>query len=172
MGEFEKGIIHKTGGKSVIEAAKDWVREHILEPVKTKIGDVIFNAEGIKNSLSHGFASSKIDAIPAIEPTLRNGVYLDSSKDKDGKPIDNHFFAARANFGGEDRVVFVRTREAAGDNNRFYVHEVYTEDEIMKAVNARGVADPDRPFQGAADFYKNLIARYLEVKEQPARAQG
>jgi len=53
--------------------------------------------------------------------------------DKDGKPINNFYFTAKVRIGGEDKIVFVRTRMPKESDNRFYVHEVFTEDEIKNA---------------------------------------
>lgn len=77
----------------------------------------------------------------------------------------------RVNYlGGEEKAVFVRTRKASGGNNLFYVHEVFTEDEIKSAIRERGTLEPDQAqFQGPRDFYKSLIARYLEVKGEAAQ---
>ena len=59
-------------------------------------------------------------------------MYLGEAKDKDGKPVMNFYFAGKVIIGGNEKIVFVRTRQSKGRANRFYVYEVFTEDEITK----------------------------------------
>lgn len=172
VAEVESGVIKKTDSMTAIEAAKKWVREHIQSPVQTVIGEIDVDENGVADSLSHSMYQNKLDAIQAIVPVLQQGKYIGSKKDKDGKPIDNHYFVARVKIGDENKIVFVRVRKAAGTPNRFYVHEVYTDDDIKKSIDTYGVTDADRPFQSASDFYKNLIAKYLYVNDNPELNHG
>ena len=64
--------------------------------------------------------------------------------DKDGKPIINYYFAGKVKIGDNDKIVFVRTRKNAGRANRFYVHEVFTEEEIIKLGANRLTRHPIR----------------------------
>ena len=54
-------------------------------------------------------------------------------KDKDGKAIMNYYFAAKIKIDDNWKKLFVRPREKSGHKNKFYVHEIYTEDEIKKS---------------------------------------
>lgn len=159
------GVIRGRTKKEAIEAAKEWVARNAAAPVKTLIGDVIVNAACIKNSFGHGFSQAKLDAVPAIVPTLENGAYLGALPDKDGKPITNHYFTGRVKLGADEKVIFARVRKAEGDQNRFYVHEIFTEDEIKKAADSSGTRNTTPDLPGTTAFYKNLIAQRLEVKE-------
>lgn len=164
------GVIHKTDTMSAIQAAQEWIQQHITEPVKTKIGNVIVDAKGVKDSLQHLMHQNKLDAVQSIDAVLKNGAYIGNLPDKEGKPIVNHYFAGRVRIGEEEKVVFVRTREAQGTPNRFYVHEVFTEDEIKKRVDSIDGSDhtTGSRYNGPLDFYKNLIANYLKVKSGEA----
>ena len=158
--------IRRNGDQSAIEVAKAWIREHISSPVQTKIGTVDVDANAIQDSLSHSMYQNKLDAIQAIVPVLEKGEYLGTLPDKDGKPIDNYYFAGKVQIGESEKIVFIRTREAKGMPNRFYVHEVFTQEEIEKSGGIRGVtSDADRPFRNSPDFYRRLLADYLKVKE-------
>lgn len=109
----------------------------------------------------------KLDAIQALELILKNGEYLGAMGDKDGKPIENHYFAASVKIGNANTIVLVRTRKTEGKPNRFYVHEVFTEEEIKeKGHQLVSNTPPDGKFNGPFDFYKTIIAKYLAVKSQ------
>lgn len=159
------GVIRKDEHRSAIAAAKDWLREHVSGPVQTRIGIVEVDANAVQDSLSHSIYQNKLDAVQAIVPVLEQGEYLGTLPDKDGKPIENHYFAGKVRIGERESIVFVRTRKAEGMPNRFYVHEVFTQEEIEKSEGIRGVtSDADRPFRNSSDFYRRILAEYLKVK--------
>lgn len=86
------------------------------------------------------------------------------------RPINNNYFVAKVKIGDAEKIVFVRTRLAAGTSkNRFYVHEVFTQEEIEKAGNILGVTDADRPFPNVSEFYRKIVANVLNVKPQEPR---
>ncbi len=71
--------------------------------------------------------------------------------------------------GENDRIVFIRTRKTEGRNNRFYVHEVFTEDEIKKLGDQQTDAAPDdtgRMYRNASEFYRNILASVMNVKAE------
>lgn len=87
--------------------------------------------------------------------------------DKDGKPIVNYYFAGKVNIGDVEKIVFVRTRKSDGRANRFYVHEVFTEDEIAKLGSQQtdaALANTSRKYRNASEFYCNIIAKVLNYK--------
>ena len=167
VASIKRNVIQKSKGISAIQAAKNWIAAHVKKPVQTTAGLVHVEPNGIQDSLSHSMYQNKLDAVQAIVPVLKNGVYLGQQKDWSGKPIDNHYFAGKVDFDGEEKIVFVRTRQAEGRQNRFYVHEVFTEDEIKKAgAMQTGAVLADRVPGNAPDFYRSLIAEVLKVKSE------
>lgn len=161
--------IRKTEKLSAIAAAKAWIRKHIFAPAKTEIGDVEVDANAIQDSLSHSMYQNKLDAVQAIVPVLEKGSYLGMLPDKDGKPIENHYFAGRVRIGENEKIVFVRTRQAKGTPNRFYVHEVFTQEEIEKSGDFHRVtSDADRPYRNSPNFYRSILANYLKGKTADA----
>ena len=162
-------MIRKGDGKTAIQNAMEWVKNNISGEYETKAGTVVVDEQSAKESLSHTIYQNKLDAFQAIPDILTRGAYLGGAMDKDGKPIDNFYFAAKVRIGAEDKIVFVRTRMPKGSDNRFYVHEVFTEDEIKKAGGT--VADNtgmqtrgDSP----SDIYRNILANVLNVKRETA----
>ena len=163
VAEVKSGVIKGATNKEAVNLAREWIQKNINGPAKTVIGEIIIDANTIRNSLEHSLYQSKLDALPAIKPTLENGNYLGSLTDKDGKTINNHYFAAKIKINDEDRVIFIRVRKAEGDTNRFYVHEIYTEEEIKKALDSPEFRETT-PAPGTQAFYKKIIADYLKVK--------
>lgn len=142
VSSVESGIIKKTDEKTAAKAAQEWVEENYKTPADTVIGEVEIKKGNIKDSLSHGFGQDKLDAIPAVKDVLEKGTYLGYENDFKGATLRNHYFAGKVKFPGGDKIVFCRVRESAGDTSkRFYVHEVFTEDEIKKGATTRSSND-------------------------------
>lgn len=162
----KSGIIAKTETESVMTVAKKYVEEHFKEPAKTKIGNVEISKKGMKDSLSHGFSADKIDAIPAIKDVLEKGEYLGYEHDITGKPINNHYFAGRVHFPSGDKIVFCRVHENKGDEiNRFYVHEVFTEDDLkIKKDSLQDRATPMVGKHGGIPLIQSILQNVLSVK--------
>lgn len=166
-----ENIIHGDSSAQVRGNAIAWVEANIKEPIPTKIGSVIFNGNSINDSLSHGYGKTKLDSIPSIPNVLKEGAYLGNEMDNSGASIRNHYFAGLVQFTeGEkkdNKYVFVRVREASGDNGRkrFYVHEVFTEDKIKEASFQTASAKNSKELRGRP-LYLNILSEVLSVKEE------
>ncbi|MCQ2050356.1 MAG: hypothetical protein MJZ22_05075, partial [Candidatus Saccharibacteria bacterium] len=126
LAEVKAKAVTVKKGESFIDAVKKFARElGIYGTYETEAGQVIFDERGIQNSLSHTKYQNKADVIPAIPEVLTKGIYLGSFLDKDGKPIQNHYFCGSVKVGNDKKILFIRTRETEGEKNKFYVHEVY-----------------------------------------------
>ena len=151
---------------TAIEAAMDYVRKNLTGTFDTEIGPVNVDANAIKQSLSHSLYQNKLDATQAIGDVLTKDVYLGNAPDKDGKTIENYYFAAKVKIGDADKIVFIRSRKAEGMPNRFYVHEVFTEDEIKKLGSQQTAPRLSAmAHRNASEFYRTIIARVMNVKE-------
>ena len=168
--EVKRGIIRAKNGKKVRQIAYEWVEENIKQPIKTKIGYVLFNGNTIQDSLAHGYGPDKLDSIPAIKDILERGKYLGYEKDHHGATIINHYFAGKISFERkEEKIVFCRVREAEGDQagKRFYVHEIFTEDEINKGLPSQtGTAINDSKKSGGKPLYVSILHNYSSVNEE------
>ena len=167
VSSVESGIIKKTDEKSASKVAQEWVEKNFIEPANSFIGEVAIKKGNIKDSLAHGFGQDKLDAIPAIKDVLEKGTYLGYEYDSDGATIKNHYFAAKVNFPSGDKIVFCRVHEAEGDDtNRFYVHEVFTEDEIKKESSFQ-TSTADKGKKTGRPLYSFILRDILNVKEKP-----
>ncbi len=167
--EIDSNVIKATADKSAIQSAMDYVESLSENIFDTEIGKIKFDSSSVKESLSHTIYQNKLDAIQAVPDILTKGVYLGSAADKDGKPIVNHYFAGKVNIGDNTKIVFVRTKKSEGRENRFYVHEVFTEDEITKLGSQQtdaALANTSRKYRNASEFYRNIIAKVLNYKPE------
>ena len=84
--------------------------------------------------MKHKRYPAKYDTIVALKPLLERGVYLGNMKDLDGEcDLNNHYFAGKVKIDGKERYLFCRVKESIGqDRKRFYVHSVFSEDDIKK----------------------------------------
>ena len=163
-----RGIIRVTAEERIIAAAQRWVKENVKSPVKTVIGDVTVDENTIQNSLSHGFGRDKIDSIPAIRDVLEKGAYLGNENDKNGATINNHYFAGKVDLAGDVKIVFCRVRNSTrGDKTkRFYVHEIFTENEIKKGLPFKtGSAINDSRSDGGRPLYLNILHNFWTVNK-------
>ena len=120
------------------KAAKTWLEKNNVGNAETVIGEVIINRRSVERDMHHGDLADKylkLQTLPAVKDVLEKGTYLGYERDFEGKNISNHYFAAKINYGNEEKIVFCRVRETDGSEERFYVHEVFTEDEIKKGTN-------------------------------------
>ena len=163
----KRGTIKAGEDGSVINAAASYVEKNFKEPAKTKIGDIDITKQGIVDSLSHGFGKTKLDAIPAIKDVLEKGEYLGYEKDFGGKSLKNHYFAGRVSFPDGEKIVFCRVHESeTGGNKRFYVHEVFTEEEIKNkgASFKTGLAQNGKG-PGGRSLYNNILYDAFNVNK-------
>lgn len=159
--------------KSVAALAKEWVENNPQGDANTVIGDVIINEKSAVHDLHHGAKEDsylKLQTLPAIKDILEKGTYLGYEKDYDGKPIDNHYFAGKIKYGDEEKIVFCRVRENAGDVNRFYVHEVFTEDELKKEAATR-TSNPSSLRLTGKPLYQYILQDVLNVNEKKDKAE-
>ncbi|GHV71647.1 hypothetical protein AGMMS49928_24390 [Spirochaetia bacterium] len=54
------------------------------------------------------------------------------TNDFDGKPIKNTLIAAPIRIGRRREILVVRLRIVKGHNNKFYVHDIFVVDELLK----------------------------------------
>lgn len=157
------------GDGKFAKAAKEWVKNNPQGNAHSVIGEIIINKASVENDLHHGAKENlymKLQTLPAVKAVLENGVYLGYEHNKTSDDdIDNHYFAGKIKYGNEEKIIFCRVRAAAGDTERFYVHEVFTEDELKKgATNA--VADVDPSLLTGTPLYQYILQDVLNVNEK------
>lgn len=159
------GIIHKTEDKRASDVAYEWVDENIKGDIFTVIGNVKFNRKTVKEDLSHGFGQEKLDTLTAVKDVLEKGTYLGYERNFQGKTNENHYFAGKIKYGNDEKIVFCRVKDSAGGNSCFYVHEVFTEDEIKSDLPRLGVREADSSRLVGKPLYKFILQTIFNVND-------
>ena len=148
-----------------LEAAKNWIKNNVTSPILTAIGDVVLDERTIQNSMSHGFGKDKIDAIQAIPDVLQHGEYLGEYADINGATVNNHYFAGKVKIGDEEKIVFCRVKAPEGTEKRFYVHEVFSEEQINNgSLFKTGTAENGKKL-GSEPLYLSILRDFFNVNE-------
>lgn len=149
------------------KAAKNWLEKNNIGNAQSIIGEIIINKKSVERDMHHGDKKDlylKLQTLPAVKDVLEKGTYLGYERDFEGKNISNHYFAAKIKYGEDEKIVFCRVRETDGSEERFYVHEIFTEDEIKKEANQ--VPTVGRlPQLTGKPLYKYILQDVLNVNE-------
>lgn len=165
VSEIGKDTVPYNKNQSVADLAKEWIHNNPQGNAATFIGEVIINDRSVSRDMHHGAKGDsylKLQTLPSVKDVLEKGTYLGYEEDYDGKPIDNHYFAGKIKYGDEEKIIFCRVRENAGDKNRFYVHEVFTEDEIKKEAALR-TSNPSSLRLTGKPLYQFILQNVLNV---------
>ncbi len=86
---------------------------------------------------------------------------------------DNHYFAGKVKHRGDGHILFIRVRQKGEGSRKFYVHEVFTEDEVRKSEELTALTDIRElratavgQGKGLSDFYRSIVGSVLNVNEQ------
>ena len=139
VAEIKPDTVPYNGGEKFENAARRWIEGNSQGNAKTVIGEVEIDAGAVRADARHNLSEGyiKLQILPAIKDILERGTYLGYEKDYNNEPKDNHYFAGKIMYGGKERIVFCRVRKSAGANNRFYVHEVFTAEEVKAAPSKK-----------------------------------
>ncbi|MDR1869412.1 MAG: hypothetical protein LBQ82_05465 [Treponema sp.] len=166
----EAGFIKAESNKKAKEKTLEWIE---LTGEKTihreDIGEVVFDRAGVKTSFEHRIYQNKLDSLPAIPDVIEKGKIIDISNDFDGKPIKNTLIAAPIQIGEKPEILVVRLRMIKGHNNKFYVHDIFIADKILKnkgnTVKAGSAGKPVGGSSKSIAHIKNILHDILSVKD-------
>jgi hypothetical protein len=149
----------------IITSAVDWISKNPQGAANTIIGEVEITRRGIKEDFSHIAFPDKLASLPAVKTVLEKGAYLGQMQDITGKNIQNYYFAAPVTIDGNNKIIFVRARKKGNGQNRFYVHDVYTLDDIKKSGTTKttGTAHNAQNKGNVPDLYKSIIQDAIDV---------
>ena len=151
---------------SFAENAKEWIKNNPQGNAKTLIGEIVINGKSVLRDLHHGAKENlylKLQTLPAVKDVLENGTYLGYERDFEGKNISNHYFAGKIEYGNDEKIIFCRVRATDGLNGRFYVHEVFVEDEIKKETDQVPEINVGLPQLTGTSLYKYILQDILNV---------
>ncbi|MCM1128418.1 MAG: hypothetical protein NC211_00705 [Alistipes senegalensis] len=125
--------------------------------VKKAAGEIFVTRTGIRDSMAHSRNAAKLDVIPYLKEILERAEYLDTLNDFTGKEIRNHYFATRIAHDGQNKLVFLRTREIPGRKNQLYVHDVFVEEEIKAGPSQTRLNSETAQSLRSASLYKTIL---------------
>ncbi|MDR1299607.1 MAG: hypothetical protein LBJ84_05080, partial [Oscillospiraceae bacterium] len=138
------------------------------------IGAVALTRSGIKDSLSHGFGSEKITAFAAVPDVLREGKIIQSTDNYEGRNYDTFVIAAPVTINKTpyfEGVVVMR--QESNNIQRYYVHEVWTENEETDARSQTDVTQNGKLASGSpASTVNSVLQELWNVKREISGADG
>ncbi|MDR1803189.1 MAG: hypothetical protein LBQ94_06230 [Treponema sp.] len=166
--QVKEGFIKEENNKRAKEKSLEWIESTGSKIIQRKdIGEVVFDRAGVKASFEHRIYQNKLDALPAIPKTIEKGKIIDISNDFDGKPIKNTLIVAPIQIGKKPEILVVRLRMVKGHDNKFYVHDIFTSEELIKntgnTVKAGSAGNPVGESSKSIAHIKSLLLDILTV---------
>jgi hypothetical protein len=164
------GFIKAENNKKAKEKTLEWIEKTGRKTIRREdIGEVIFDRAGVKTSFEHRIYQNKLDALPAIPDVIEKGKIIDISNDFDGKPIKNTLIVGPIQIGERPEILVVRLRMVKGHDNKFYVHDIFVADELLKnrgnAIKAGSTGKPVGESSKSIARIKSILHDILSVKE-------
>ena len=95
-------------------------------------GMVHLDKRGVKDSLSHGLGRNKAAAFVAVPSIIKDGALIDHKENFKGRNQDSYTLAAPVEIGDKGYVgVVIVTRGKGTDRNKFYLHEVILQKNLL-----------------------------------------
>ena len=182
----KKEILEFLNGVPIIKVGENFIKAENNKEVKIKtirwieaigsmniyrddIGEVIFSRSGIKTSFEHRIYQNKLDSLPAIPIVLEKGKVIDISNDFEGKPIKNTLIAAPIQIGDKPKILVIRLRMVKGQDNKFYVHDIFVMKDLIKnkgnTVKAGSAGKPVGKSSKSIARINNIMQEILSVNE-------
>jgi len=153
FGDWEKKIIKEAiesypsmsiPMKYMAQTAKE--RKHIAKNllgknffVEKQMGKIAVTKSSISESFAHSSYDAKLNVVPFLKELLETSVYAGTLPDFHGKDEQNYYFVSRIQQECKDKLVFFRIKEKSNRGKSFYVHDIYTEDQIKNQRSSNQV---------------------------------
>lgn len=134
-----------------------------------QLGTVVLNKRGIRSDLAHGMGRAKAASFAAVPAVIEKGRVVDYQENWKGRRYDTAVIAAPITIDGAPYMAGVVLRRAGGEN-RFYVHEVITEDGAAP-FNRGGPVQGDLS-GGDTPSVNSILQTILRVKAQEEAPSG
>jgi hypothetical protein len=159
------GFIKAESNKKAKEKTLEWIKTTGDKTIyREDIGEVVFDRAGVKTSFEHRIYQNKLDALPAIPEVIEKGKIIDISNDFDGKPIRNTLIAAPIQIGEKPEILVVRLRMIRGHNNKFYVHDIFIADRMLKNKgNTIKAGSAGKPVGGPSKSIAHIVTILYDI---------
>lgn len=103
------------------------------------MGKIAVTKSSISESFAHSSYDAKLNVVPFLKELLETSVYAGTLPDFHGKDEQNYYFVSRIQQECKDKLVFFRIKEKSNRGKSFYVHDIYTEDQIKNQRSSNQV---------------------------------
>ncbi len=150
-------------GKTLTEQVAEYF-DSVGGKVKSPFfGDVILDKKGADDSLAHGMGRLKAIAYAAVKDVIECGVLIEYHQNHKDRNYDSAVISAPIMI-AEIRYICYVTITRKGNSNRFYLHEVWTEKNLV-SVRSNAVQRQPSHLQGTAKILQNILsAKDLTIK--------
>lgn len=145
----------KQEGKSLTDQVSDFFDSIGGKAVSPIFGDVVLDRKGADDSLGHGMSRLKAIAYKSVPDVIKNGELLESDYNHKERGYDSHIVAAPIEINGERYICSVVVTSKNG-NNRFYLHEVIKQKELLNEGSNQGQSQAQRP-KAFAKILQNVV---------------
>lgn len=119
-------------------------------------GDVILDRDGADDSLAHGMGRTKAIAYAAVKEVIEAGVLIDYHNNHKGRGYDSAVISAPIEIGGERFVCNVVIHKNHV-NNKFYLHEVTQQKNLLDEVFLANLAQKPTSSGDLAKLLQNIV---------------
>lgn len=97
------------------------------------IGEVVLDAEGVRDSIAHGLDRMKSAAFAAVPDVIKQGMVVDKATGYNGKDVESCILMAPVKIAdkGFTAIVLLR-RGLSAKRHRFYLHEVALQEKLLE----------------------------------------
>ena len=152
------------GEKNLVTQVNEFFEEYGNSVENSVLGDVDIIARSVKDSIAHGLGRNKAIAFAAVPDVIRAGKIIDYQKNWKGRGYDTVVLAAPISISGKayyEGVIVTRN----ADTQRFYVHEVITEERTEMPFKTGNAGLSAKPGGNSSPSIISLLDKIRNVKE-------
>lgn len=152
------------GEKSLVTQVNEFFEKYGNSVENNILGDVDITSRGVKDSMAHGLGRNKAIAFAAVPDVIRDGKIIDYQKNWKGRGYDTVILAAPISISGKayyEGVIVTRN----ADTQRFYVHEVITEERTEMPFKTGNANLSAKPGGNSSPSVISLLDKIRNVKE-------
>lgn len=152
------------GEKSLVTQVNEFFEKYGNSVENNILGDVDITSRGVKDSMAHGLGRNKAIAFAAVPDVIRDGKIIDYQKNWKGRGYDTVILAAPISISGKayyEGVIVTRN----ADTQRFYVHEVITEERTEMPFKTGNANLSAKPGGNSSPSIISLLDKIRNVKE-------
>lgn len=152
------------GEKNLVTQVNEFFEEYGNSVKNSVLGDVDITARSVKDSIAHGLGRNKAIAFAAVPDVIRDGKIIDYQKNWKDRGYDTVVLAAPISISGKayyEGVIVTRN----ADTQRFYVHEVITEERTEMPFKTGNANLSAKPGGNSSPSVISLLDKIRNVKE-------